>query len=267
VLEAGVPPGAPRPKLHYVGVEPNGDDAAACRAKMEEARKAGELSSETVAYVLEETFEVRPPKQSTPQTEQLEPAQLELLAELDEKLPTHNSSKLQKGRDGAQSSPFRSKSTFDLVVVANVLPYFRDTQAALQRLVGYTKSGGNLLIINSTGKATLQLQTEHMRFVKGSESQICTHDDIKKQLAQQRLQFQLSTLESRLNCTECLARTPTGLQVLSHCLESDVRRLCERKMMRLLKTCWELAIIEEDGSAFWEEATSVYVVEKPSSKK
>ena len=46
-----------------------------------------------------------------------------------------------------------------------------------------------------------------------------------------------------------LLRTPAGLQVISHCLECDVRRLCEHKMMRILKAFWQAAEIDDDGLA------------------
>mmetsp|Transcript_12046 Transcript_12046/g.27927 ORF Transcript_12046/g.27927 Transcript_12046/m.27927 type:complete len:429 (-) Transcript_12046:350-1636(-) len=257
------------PRLHYVGLEPNRVDAAHFRARIQ----AAELPAETVAYVLEEAFEAKLPKPPA-EHEQLEPGALELLEELEPPAtpaappPTPTPRQQQQhgaAADGAGS--FRSKSQFDLVMVANVLPYFRDLHGTLQRLLSHTRNGGRLLLINPGTKGAAELQVEQMRVVKGSETHMCQPDEIKRLLSQLRLQYQLSVVESRLNATECLARSATGLQILSHCLESDVRRLCERKMMKLLKVCWRLTEIEEDGMAFFEESAAIFIVEKPHGKK
>ena len=75
------------------------------------------------------------------------------------------------------------------------------------------------------------------------------------------------SVAARLHCTDCLLRTPAGLQVISHCLECDVRRLCEHKMMRILKAFWQAAEIDDDGGGVIEERHAVFLVDKPLGKK
>ena len=99
-------------------------------------------------------------------------------------------------------------------------------------------------------------------------------DAIKKQALQKTLRalgtsirrrldlLVLEMLESRLDCTECLARSPTGVAILSHCLDADLRRLCEPKMLRLLQSLWRLATIGEHG-AHVEETTAIFLLSKP----
>ncbi len=244
-------------KLHYVGLEPCRPDAAAFRARIDAARAAGRLGPNAVAYVLEEAFEDR-------------------LRQPDEHRP--------------DSPVFRSRTQFDLVVVANALNYFRDPHAALQvrararaapsraasltcaaaaaqRLVAQTKSGGRLLLVHPAARGVAEIQAELMRVVKGSEEHMCHADELKRLLSLLRLQCATTHLHARLNVSESLARSSTGVQILSSILECDLRRLCERKMMRLLKTCWRLASIDEDGSAHVDETVAVFVVDKPLSRK
>ena len=243
-------------KLHYVGLEPCRPDAAAFRARIDAARAAGRLGPNAVAYVLEEAFEDR-------------------LRQPDEHRP--------------DTPVFRSRTQFDLVVVANALNYFRDPHAALQvrararatpsravsptccaavaqRLVAQTKSGGRLLLVHPAARGVAEIQAELMR-VKGSEEHMCHADELKRLLSLLRLQCATTHLHARLNVSESLARSSTGVQILSSILECDLRRLCERKMMRLLKTCWRLASIDEDGSAHVDETVAVFVVDKPLSRK
>merc|ERR1719502_803786 len=59
-LAAATPEGGTPRQLHYVGLEPNGADAAAFTSRIAEARVAGRLGS-VVAYVLEEAFDEKAP--------------------------------------------------------------------------------------------------------------------------------------------------------------------------------------------------------------
>ena len=125
------------------------------------------------------------------------------------------------------------------------------------------------------------------RLVKGSETHSCAWDELRRLASLHRLGCELEMLESRLDCTECLARSPTGVAILSHCLDADLRRLCEPapvwqrpahasrrtsglpladrcepKMLRLLQSLWRLATIGEHG-AHVEETTAIFLLSKP----
>ena len=100
------------------------------------------------------------------------------------------------------------------------------------------------------------------RLVKGSETHSCAWDELRRLASLHRLRCELEMLESRLDCTECLARSPTGVAILSHCLDADLRRLCEPKMLRLLQSLWRLATIGEHG-AHVEETTAIFLLSKP----
>ena len=100
------------------------------------------------------------------------------------------------------------------------------------------------------------------RLVKGSETHSCAWDELRRLASLHRLRCELEMLESRLDCTECLARSPTGVAILSHCLDADLRRLWEPKMLRLLQSLWRLATIGEHG-AHVEETTAIFLLSKP----
>ena len=128
-----------------------------------------------------------------------------------------------------------------------------------------TKSGGRLLIVQPSSGVP-ELQAELMKMARGNDAHHCTAEQVKHLLSQFKLPpFSMSYVAATLSCTECLLRNPIGLQVtaaisprshlarcwlplclscstpappcqiISHCLECDVRRLCEHKMMRILK--------------------------------
>ena len=46
-----------------------------------------------------------------------------------------------------------------------------------------------------------------------------------------------------------------------------MRRLCEHKMMRILKAFWHLVDIDEDGAGFIDERLAIFLVDKPLGKK
>ena len=60
---------------------------------------------------------------------------------------------------------------------------------------------------------------------------------------------------------------PSLAQVISSCLGCDVRKLCEPKMMRILKAFWHAAEIDDDGGGYIDERHAVFVVDKPLGKK
>jgi len=242
-LAAAAPGAAPR-NLHYVGLEPTVSDATAFTARIEEARQQGRLPSQVVAYVRQERFDDGP-KQPAATREEEEVAQI--------------------------TTVFHSEAAFDLVVCAGTMSYFRDTPATVGRMLAQTKSGGRLLIVQPSSGVP-ELQGELMKMARGNEAHLCSAEQVKHLLSQFKLPpFSMSYVTATLSCTECLLRTPTGLQIISHCLECDVRRLCEHKMMRILKAFWRAATIDDDGSGCIEESHAVFLVDnkrtRPLGKK
>jgi len=240
-LAAAAPGAAPR-NLHYVGLEPTVSDAAAFSARLEEARQLGRLPSQVVAYVRQESFDDRPKQPAATRDEATQGATI-----------------------------FHSEAAFDLVVCAGTMSYFRDAHATVGRMLAQTKSGGRLLIVQPSSGVP-ELQAELMKMARGNDAHHCTAEQVKHLLSQFKLPpFSMSYVAATLSCTECLLRNPTGLQIISHCLECDVRRLCEHKMMRILKAFWRAATIDDDGSGCIDESLAVFLVDnkraRPLGKK
>lgn len=58
------------------------------------------------------------------------------------------------------------------------------------------------------------LQAELMKLARGNEAPLCTAEQVKHLLSQFKLPpFSMSYVAATLCCTECLLRTPTGMQV------------------------------------------------------
>ena len=114
-----------------------------------------------------------------------------------------------------------------------------------------------------------ELQGQLMKLACGHEAGLLAADEVKRQLAQLKLPpYTMELVAARLHCGDCLARTAVGVQILSSCLGGDVRRLCEPKVMRVLKAFWHAAEIDDDGGApYIDEAHAVFVVDKPLGKK
>ena len=299
-------------KLHYVGLEPNHAHAQRFRARLAEARESDEISSDVVAYLLEEAYEDRLPKEGAKEGAKELPKEEAKRSSPSRSPPKsghkggsdghanghangHNSSNGQGssrghsnghasngkenskvgnskgvgGGGGESVAPgFRSKTQFDLVVLSQVMGCFREPQAALQRVLSQTRPGGRLLLVQPASRGVPELQKEAMRLARGSDSNGTYEiDELKRMLAQQRLPYTLDLIDSRLNSSECLARSSVGVQILSHCLECDLRRLCEKKMMRVLKSCWRLSLLDDDGQGYLDETAAVFVVEKPLGRK
>ena len=199
-LAAAAPEGCAPRGLHYVGLEPNGADAAAFTARLDEARGAGRLPSGVVAYVLEEAFDSKAPSQR---------AAASAAASVD------GATASADGSNGSADARryFGSKHQFDLVVAAGVLASFRDTHTALQRLLASTRSGGRMLVVQPA-RGVPELQAQLMKMACGNESALLAADEVKRQLAQLKLPpYTMELVPARLHCSDCLTRNAAGLQV------------------------------------------------------
>lgn len=96
---------ASRAQVHYVGLEPSASTAAAFKVRLQQARDAGAIGPDVVAFVLQTELDDRPLR-------------------------------------GTTAKGFSSKHQFDVVLMINVLHCFRNPYGALQRAMTQTKPGG-----------------------------------------------------------------------------------------------------------------------------
>jgi hypothetical protein len=112
----------------------------------------------------------------------------------------------------------------------------------------------------------MQIASEMTRDSQGDKLAFSA-DDLKRHLLHLKLQPSIDSFETQLDVTQCLHRTSNGMKILSDCMQRDLRKLKETKVMRILKGIWRIANVDaEDGSAFIKEPCTAFVVEKPRAE-
>jgi SAM-dependent methyltransferase len=162
--------------------------------------------------------------------------------------------------DCFEPGSFAREEQYDLVLLTHVLYYFDDPYQAIQTALTQTKKGGQVVIVHQTATGIPQIQREHMLEAKGNENEMFTAEDIKDLLDTKLNQYQFYNVEARLDVTECLQRSETGVKIMSFCLECDLRQLQEAKFAKILQAFWRLAEIEDSGRAFIQEPIGVFVL-------
>lgn len=159
---------------------------------------------------------------------------------------------------------FESQQKYDLVLLTHVLYYFDEPYQAIQSALNQTKEGGRVVIVHQTGTGIPQIQRECMLEAKGNQNEMFTAEDIRSLLDTQSHPHQFHHVEARLDVTECLQRSEAGINIMSFCLECDLRQLQEAKFTNILQAFWRLAEIENSGKAFINEPIGVFVLPVPS---
>ncbi|MEA5550021.1 methyltransferase domain-containing protein [Anabaena cylindrica UHCC 0172] len=159
---------------------------------------------------------------------------------------------------------FESEEKYDLVLLTHVLYYFDDPYQAIQTALNQTKESGQVVIVHQTATGIPQIQRDYMLEVKGNQNEMFTAENIRNLLDSQSHLHQFHHVEARLDVTECLHRSETGVKIMSFCMECDLRQLQEAKFTKILQAFSRLAESEDSGKAFIREPIGVFVVSSPS---
>lgn len=121
-----------------------------------------------------------------------------------------------------------------------------------------------VIVVQPKSNGITQITAELTRDTLGAEHTVFNADELRRLLAQHRHQHAEDTFESTLDVTQCLYRTTTGMKIMSDCMQRDLRKLKEAKVMRVMKSLWRLAILDpDDGTAHIDEPASAFVIPKP----
>ena len=155
-----------------------------------------------------------------------------------------------------------TEEKYDLILLTHVLYYFDNPYQAIKTALNQTKEDGKVVIIHQTATGIPQIQQEHMLVAKGNLNEMFTAEDIKNLLDTKFHQHQFYNLDARLDVTTCLQGLESGVDIMSFCLECDLRQLPEAKFTKILQAFWRLAEIEDSGKAFIKEPIGVFVLPK-----
>lgn len=160
---------------------------------------------------------------------------------------------------------FESQQKYDLVLLTHVLYYFDNPYQAIRTALKQTKKGGRVVIIHQTAMGIPQIQREYMLEAKGNKNEMFVAEDIKDLLDTQSHQYQFYNVDARLDVTECLQCSETGVKIMSFCMECDLRQLQDSKFANILRAFKRLAQVEDRGQAFIREPIGVFVLQQDSN--
>ncbi|MEW6386611.1 MAG: class I SAM-dependent methyltransferase [Thermodesulfobacteriota bacterium] len=146
--------------------------------------------------------------------------------QLQSRIAASHLDKIQFEIDPVAFENFPRQQRFDLILFSHCLYYLPDRDQALTQARDLLLGSGLLLIFHQTPQGIDQIQQRFMRRVKGDENEMFTSREIQAILEGHRLPYRLEVLESFLDVTSCFQPdSPTGRELLSFFLESDVRQV------------------------------------------
>ncbi|HIE00396.1 MAG TPA: hypothetical protein EYP59_08920, partial [Thiotrichaceae bacterium] len=160
---------------------------------------------------------------------------------------------------------FDSNESYDLVLLVQVLYYFKMPSQIIQRALAQTKLTGRVIIVHQSAIGIPEIQRQHMLSLKGDENEILTTEDIKKRLAQESGYFyRYHNVNAHLDVTECFNQSEVGLKILSFCMECDLRKVHNKKLTRLLQSMRNQAEMKDEGSVLYEPI-GVFIINKDTT--
>ena len=162
--------------------------------------------------------------------------------------------------DCYEADDFKSKEQYDLVVLSHVLYYFNEPLDIIKNAINQTKENGKVVIVHQTATGIPEIQQEYMLEVKGDQDEMLTAEDIRNLLEIESYQHQFHCIEAHLDVTQCLMRSQKGIQIMSFCMECDLRQLTEDKLTKIIKAFENLAEIEESQKALIKEPIGIFVL-------
>ncbi len=161
---------------------------------------------------------------------------------------------------GQRFEELHTRQRFDLVLLCQSAYYFDPAAlpALLRRAFSLVASGGSLVIAHQSGKGIPELQAEHMLALKGSHEAMLDGDDIAGLLERDgsipylghRDRFEIP---AALEVSRCLdPDSPEGLDIMSFCLECELRVLPGARVAALRSGFARLARAAAGGIWLWE---------------
>jgi SAM-dependent methyltransferase len=160
---------------------------------------------------------------------------------------------------------FESHESYDLVLLIQVLYYFKVPSQIIQRALAQTKPTGRVIIVHQSALGIPEIQREHMLSLKGDENELFTTEDIKRLVDQEdRYFYRFYEVDAYLDVTECLNQSEVGLKILSFCMGCDLRNIQKKKLTRLLQSLRNHAEIQDEGSVLYEPM-GIFIINKTTT--
>jgi SAM-dependent methyltransferase len=142
---------------------------------------------------------------------------------------------------------FVIRRPFDLVHFTHCLYYIPDRQGAIGHALQALGPDGRVLILHQTPWGISQVQQRFLKRIKGSDEEMLSSRDIQEILELSSIPYQLETVESHINVSECFRPgSAEGEALLSFFLESDVRGLDPALKQEVIEYLDELVYTKKD---------------------
>ena len=145
---------------------------------------------------------------------------------------------------------FTTKEKFDLIHFVHCIHLLEDPIASVRHAQTMLDSSGHILVIQQSEEGVPRLHQQFLPSLIGQVERSLSAQQLCERLQNANVPHTVEWLDARLNVTECIQQTETGLSLLSFMMSCDLRGLPSHKLNPLFKELGNMATIGNDG-LFW----------------
>lgn len=149
---------------------------------------------------------------------------------------------------------------YDLVLFVHVFYYFAAPQQIIADALQMAKACGQVVIVHQTPIGIPEIQQQYMEAFKGDVDEMFTTDDIRALLNNAATPYQYEEIPAYLDVTECLQETEAGLEILSFCMECDLRCVDYAPILNAVR---EMAEFQPNNRARLHEPIGIFTLTAP----
>ncbi|KAI0561886.1 Methyltransferase type 12 domain protein [Gracilaria domingensis] len=151
-------------------------------------------------------------------------------------------------------------ATYDIVLFSHVMYYFEHCALALKRARNLACRTGSVIIFHASCTGVPGIIKKVAEFSKDEKLYILLANDIKHVLERLAAPFRYLELPAELDLSECMQPTERGRDIMSFCLERDLRGLDNAKLHHVSKMFCEEATETKNGTIVLKEPVAVFSV-------
>lgn len=151
-------------------------------------------------------------------------------------------------------------NTYDIVLFAQVLYYFENVALALQRARYLTRSNGAILVFHLSHTCIADIISEIIQPFTNEKMQVLNSTDVENVLRLMAAPYHYQELDAGLDVSECLRLSKTGLNIMSFCVERDLRAVPAEQLACLANAFREKATLQPNGRFVLKDPVGIFTV-------